>query len=358
MLTDEDLIAASLSAVERSPGDCVLLRRNGRAFMALPSCRHAAMRTLRMYQPQRGKARVSACIARFAVLSGFHHGLLPRFRHTGGKTMLEPPFDGCLSGTAGVMLGSPEHRVRRAVMSYRTRDGFEVAKLAFGMPGKEVIEGEWIAIRALPEGLPGVPDVLGIHHSADFSLLRIAHVEGRPFRPTMTPRALALLDAWSGAADAVDATSLPEWAAIESSLTAIDGGTDVLETLAAQRLVPAVRHGDFTRWNLILRDDGSAMALDWEWGHPQAMPGLDLVHYFLQDARLVDRMPDADALRHAASCLNLPECRELLMRAGWSGSAWPPLLACIAWKQGAGHQDNLRILQAAVHLWSEHAQRR
>ena len=356
MLTDEDFIEASLSAVEGTPGECVLLRRNCRAFMALPSCRHAAIRTLRMYQPQRGKARVSASLARLAVLSGIHHRLLPVFRHTRSKSLLEPPFAGCLPGTAGVMLGSPEHRVRRAVLSYRTRDGFEVGKLAFGKPGREVIDGEWNAIRGLPPGLPGVPDVLGIHHGDDFSLLRIAHVEGHPFRPAMSPIAVALLDAWSGTAAAVEASALPEWAAIESALSSITGGPDVLKSLAAQRLAPGIRHGDFTRWNLILRKDGSAVALDWEWGHPTAMPGLDLVHYFLQDARLVDRMPDAAALHHAVSRLSTPECRELLARTGWAGNAWPPLLACIAWKQGAGHQDNLRILRAAVQLWPEHAQ--
>lgn len=55
-MTDEDAIAHALSAVEAAARDHVLLRRNGRFFMAIPAVRDAALRTLKLYQPQRPMA--------------------------------------------------------------------------------------------------------------------------------------------------------------------------------------------------------------------------------------------------------------------------------------------------------------
>jgi aminoglycoside phosphotransferase (APT) family kinase protein len=114
------------------------------------------------------------------------------------------------------------------------------------------------------------------------------------------------------------------------------------------QLQPVIRHGDFARWNLLRQNDNSLIALDWEWGHPTGMPGLDLVHYFLQDARLVARMEPSEAIRLVCSLLELPLSCNHLDKTGWPRKAMLPIIASLAWKQGAGHQENAEMLEAAV----------
>jgi hypothetical protein len=347
-MTDEEAIHAAMSALHSTPGDYALLRRNGRLFMALPAGRNDAIHALNLYHPQRPKAVLAMTGIRLLVIWGIHRIFLPKLRGIGGQVTLDPEFMGCVPGTAGVMLGSPEHRVRRAILSYQTGVGWEVAKLAFGDEGRAVIDGEAEGISKLPEGTRGVPEIHGVHHGPDFSMLRMPYVKGLPLVPRRTAAALALLESWATDTPARSIREFPEWPAIHATLSKSAAGRFALAMIENLLLRPVIRHGDFARWNLIRQNDGSLIALDWEWGHPAGMPGLDLVHYFLQDARLVQRMKPPQAVRHTCGLLELPRCRKHLEENGWPGNILLPIIASLAWKQGAGHQDNEHMLEAAV----------
>ena len=114
------------------------------------------------------------------------------------------------------------------------------------------------------------------------------------------------------------------------------------------QLKPVICHGDFARWNLLQQAAGELIVLDWEWGHQLGMPGIDLVHYFLQDARLVRRLTDRAAIAATLRDLNRPACRSYLDETGWNGDSLLAIIACLAYKQGAGHQQNGEVLRAAV----------
>jgi hypothetical protein len=248
------------------------------------------------------------------------------------------------------MLGSPEHRVRRAILSYETASGREVAKLAFGEAGKDVIESEATAIDSMPAGLPGLTRFSGVHHGKDFSILRMPCIEGTPLPQQDTSAALGLLQSWFLDNPAIPATGFPEWPAIISALNDLTDSHAAIDQLARLRLKPTVRHGDFARWNLLRRNDGSLMALDWEWAHPAGMPGLDLIHLYLQDARLVERLAPAAAIRRTIEVLGHAPCSGYLEKTGWGAEPLLPVIASLAFKQGAGHQDNADILATAVAM--------
>lgn len=347
-MTDEEAIDHALSAVEAAATDQWLMKRNGRPFLALPARRLAALHALRLYQPQRLKARWFISLMQPVVLAGLHRWVLPRFRHAGGMALLEPEFAGCFPGTAGVMLGSPEHRVRRAILSYMTENGWEVAKIAFGVEGAGVLEPEAEVLALLAGKANGVPRLLGLHRSADATMLRMPYMTGKQLRPGESTDALALLDGWISQAEAKPIQSFTEWPAINSALGNSKEGKRALTWLSKMRLRPVIRHGDFARWNLLRQPDGSLIALDWEWGHPAGMPGLDLVHLFLQDARLVERLAPGDAIAKTRDLLKLPACVAYLSRTGWNDDPILPIIASLAWKQGAGHQQNTEVLEAAL----------
>jgi hypothetical protein len=347
-MTDQEAIMAALSALDATSRGHVLVRRNGRLFMALPVNREAASRTLRLYQPQRIKALLAMVAIKSLAATGLHRLFLPGFQSPGGQIALEPAFEPCTPGTAGVMLGSPEHRVCRAILSYQIGDSWEVAKMAFGAHGREVIEAEAAALSAMPSGTLGILPALGLHHGPDFSVLRLPYCEGRALMSRDAMRGIDLLDKWIRDLPARKACDFPEWPAIQAALNVSDAGRSALDRLAHRFLKPVIRHGDFARWNLLGRSDHRLIAIDWEWGHPEGMPGIDLVHLFAQDARLVHQLgPDA-VVRNVEQSLSLPRCRSYLDTVGWGESIHDVILASIAFTVGTKQQENEQVLEAVL----------
>jgi hypothetical protein len=349
-MTDEEAINAALTAVEASPGNLAVMRRNGRILMALPANGCGAFHVLKLYQPQRPKAVMAACGMRLLSVWGLHRLFLPALRHHGGVVALDPPMDACLPGTAGVLQGSPEHRVRRAILSYQTDRGWEVAKLAFGTAGREVIETESAALAAMPEEVAGIPKSLGVHHHDDFSILRLPYFDGETLLPRQGILGIDLLESWIRDLPARPASEFPEWLAIQAALDTSGAGKLALDRLANTQLRPVIRHGDFARWNLLQSKDGSLVAIDWEWGHPAGMPGIDLVHVFAQDARLVHRLAPDGVVRAVVRALGAPRCRQYLDSCGWNGNVRDVIIASIAFTVGTKQQENEQVLEEILNF--------
>ena len=324
------------------------LRRGGSWLLALPKNAEAAARALGLYQPQRRLARGMVAALHGLARFGLHGRVLQEIHLTGGSTSMSPALSGINPGTCGVLLGSPEHRVRRAIASYRNDGSWEVAKISFGDAGARVLEQEARTLEHLGPLAAGVPRMLGLHRGDDVTVLRMPYLRGRPIPPGESKAALELLHQWVTDQALRSITGFPEWAAIESALAGLENGDQVIENLSKARLRPVICHGDFARWNLLRKADGSLVVLDWEWGHQDGMPGIDLVHYFLQDARLVERLSPADAIEKTRVTLESPACRDYLKKTGWSGDSLLPIIASLAYKQGAGHQENKEILHTAV----------
>ena len=120
------------------------------------------MRALNLYQPQRFKARATITMLRLAVGLGLHRGLLPKVRCHGGMVATEPDLPRATPYTLGILLGSPEHRVRRAIASYQNGGEWEVAKISFGETGARVLEDEAAILEELQPLAAGVPRLLGL----------------------------------------------------------------------------------------------------------------------------------------------------------------------------------------------------
>lgn len=350
-LTDIDVLRQVLACIDPSAVRLHRIRRNGRLLLAFQDDRPSAARTLGLYQPQRTAARLVAAALRLLVGTGAHAWMpanqnlpvLPRRK-------MSPPLGNVIPGTCGVMLGSPEHRIRRAIATYRTEAGWEVAKLAFGTNGSDLLTREAGVLETLATKTRGVPGCLGLHHGDGISMLCMPYLTGISVRAGESTAALALLEDWISDSPSSPLDRYAEWPFITQALAASDLGKSALGQLEEIQLVPVICHGDFARWNLLKQNDGSLVVLDWEWGRENGMPGIDLVHYFLQDARLVRRMPDKDAVTATARQLQQPECLAYLEKTGWSGDPLLPIIACLAYKQGAAQQENSRVLQAALTL--------
>ncbi len=349
-MTDQEVLDQVLACMEPSVESMHVVRRNGSILLALPPGREAAARALALYQPQRTLARLMVTGLRGLARCGLHGGVLSNTRLTGEPTPISPAITGIDPGTCGVLLGSPEHRVRRAIVSYRKDGSWEVAKISFGEAGARVLEEEARALEQLHRVAAGVPRMLGLHHGDHVTVMRMPFLTGQAVRPGESAAALGLLNGWIMGQAPKPITDFAEWASITAALSGLASGGQALERLSRKCLSPVICHGDFARWNLLRKADGGLVVLDWEWGHQDGLPGIDLAHYFLQDARLVERLSPADAIRKTRTILESPDCRDYLEKTGWSGEPLLPVIASLAYKQGAGHQENGEMLKEILNF--------
>lgn len=344
-MTDEEAISRVCRAIDPAATELYVIRRNGRVLLGLSSAETPALCALGLYQPQRLSARAMVTGVKWLVRLGLHRRLLVRVSQEAGRLALPWKAN---AGSCGVLLGSPEHRVRRAVASYRIDDDWEVAKVAFGPEGNSILRREAEIMARLKDRVEEMPGFRGVHEAGGMTFLRMRRVEGTPLRAGESAEALALLEKWESEGPPKSIEEFSEWPAIEAALRGRAGGDQALAALKGSRLKPVIRHGDFARWNLLRRPDGRLVVLDWEWGHEAGMPGIDLVHYFLQDARLVRKLPMVEAVRSVVEVFRSPECSAYLERTGWDGRPLLAIIACLAYKQGAGHQDNSDALDGAL----------
>ncbi len=348
LMTDHEILGRVLSCIDPAAKELRVVRRNGRILLGLPASRSGARRALGLYQPQRPAALILTKALRGFAYLGLLDWVLPKARIETGSSGLLPAISGVNTGSCGILIGSPEHKTRRAIASYQTQTGWEVAKIAFGSEGQDVIRGEACALESLPASTPGLPAVLGLHCDAQISMLRLRYVQGRVLRKGEMNDAISLLKMWIANEPERAITEYSEWAPIHSALSVTEAGRSCIDRLTSFRLKPAVCHGDFARWNLVKQLDGNLVVLDWEWGRADGMPGLDLVHYFAQDARLVSRLKPSDVVRSVRSALTRRECRDYLESTGWIGDVDHAILASIAYTVGTKQQANEEVLNALL----------
>lgn len=349
-MTDLQLLTRVLSFIDPGERQLGLVRRNGRILLGLPGSRAGALRALQLYQPQRPAALYLTKVLRgFAYLGLLERGL-PKARIvmpcSGGGGRISD----VVTGSCGILLGSPEHKTRRAIASYEAQIGWEVAKLAFGLEGKNVILGEARALESLPVGTPGLPEVLGLHCDDELSMLRLRYVSGHVLGRKESRDAISLLGSWISSEPVSSIDEYSEWTVICAVLSKSEAGRQCINRLSKYRLRPSVCHGDFARWNLIKQSDGKLIVLDWEWGRAQGMPGLDLVHYFAQDARLVSRLQPGDLVRSVMMSLSSQECRDYLNATGWGNGLLDVMTASIAYTLGTEQQANQGVLDALLSI--------
>ena len=350
-MPERDLLKRVISITDPSTTGLHLLRKNGRVLLGLAGDSEAAAKTLRLYQPQRSLARVSVRLLQIAISLGLQKLVLPRIPIDAMGTALEPPFPEVIEGSCGILIGSPEHRVRRTIASYQTPNGWEVAKIAFGPESWDVIHGEASVLLSLPENTAGAPGMLALHRGPDISLMRMPYIEGEVLHQGESAEAIAILNAWFSELPPKPMNEFPEWPLIQSALLDHPKAAAVTKHLSQKLLRPTVRHGDFARWNLLRTSEGKIMVVDWEMGAASGMPGIDLVHFFAQDARLVNRLPAAEVVQSMFQSLQAPECRAYLEKSGWGNDTKEAMIASLAFSIGTKEQASEEVLDALLQSW-------
>ncbi len=327
------------------------VHRRGKTLISLPDSVSGAAQALKLYHPQRLEAHLKSRILQGFVRTSLHRYLLKAGEAVKGQDHAHWDFHH-EPATVGIMPGSSDHVVSRAIASYRGENGWEVAKLGIGKEARRMLENEAAVLAILGENGGHSPPCLGLHHQGEMSILRMLRLEGIPHWQGNVDGALDLLEKWHRDLAPKAMEEFQEWEAIRAALETSESGRKALGQLAGRMLSPSITHGDFAAWNLLSLPHGQLIALDWEWGNPQGLPGLDLVHYFAQDARLVRRMPTRAVVHNLVGNLSKSRPADHLARVGWDGSPLEPMLASIAYKQGAKHQKNPELLAVCLEEYT------
>lgn len=331
-----------------------LLSRGGSPLLALPASAEGAQQTLGLYQPQRGLAKLVACGLRVAARSGLHRILLPKTESSaspiGNEQSLLP--SGADKDTVGILFGSAQHRIFRAVVSYRLDGGWEVGKAAVDGAGAQMLEQEAVVMRAIGEQTNGIPPVLGLERAGEGCLLRMPYIQGRSLQRGDLAPISRLLISWLSDAAPQEFELFSEWHFIRTALGKQTRGAEFLSTLEGELHSPTIRHGDLARWNLLKMADGTVTVLDWEWGEPHGLPGIDLAHFLAQDFRLVDRLSDTEVVNETVKALKSSTWSKYLDTSGWKGRELELMIVCLAFKHGAGHQENSELLTSCLNQWA------
>jgi len=321
--------------------------RKGRVLLSLPFSQEGASHAINLYRPQRASARCLMWALNLAINQGLHGRILKHGNHVVRDADLTLDFE-YAADTVGILVGSLEHVIPRAIASYLGKDGWEVAKLGIGPQARQMLRQEAGVLGAIKRFGGSSPSCLGLHEWGDTTVMRMPYLTGPSVSIGETDEALNLLWEWIGTTSPKVISEFHEWRSIRTALETCVGGLGVIDKLSDQVLHPVVSHGDFARWNLIHQTDGRLTALDWEWGILDGIPGLDLVHYFAQDFRLVKRMNSQQVIHEIEKELAKPRARDYLRRTGWGDCSIEPILASVAYKQGGGHQKNPELLAACV----------
>lgn len=278
-----------------------VVSKRGRPWLLLPASPRLARQALTLYPAQSFKAR----LAKAALGCSLQLGIFPGTQPVSLRLSTRAPFVEFLQVTAGTktvpflagLAGNPAAPGQRQVLLLFDDPGASrsVVKTGRGGPATELICREVAALRSLPAGTPGAPQIRAEFEYHDLRAFALDFCPGAApsAADLFAPR--QLLTAWLQPPREVRLMELP-------ALTRLAGrGTNDpwFAPLRSAVVRPALMHGDFAPWNVkVSPRTGTWTALDWERGERDGVPAWDWFHFVIQPALLVQRLaPEAIAAR-------------------------------------------------------------
>lgn len=126
------------------------------------------------------------------------------------------------------------------------------------------------------------------------------------------------------------------------------------EVLSHRNWPVTVHHGDFAPWNIISTSAGLTQAIDWEYGSMQGFPHIDIVHYLLQVAFLINRWSPESVTVYVIKFL----CQSKFAFTECEAMALIRLTARHAYSQALedGHSSNSPLQTWRRTIWDQQTQ--
>lgn len=284
--------------------------------MLLPDEAPKLRRGLALYRPQKWLAGI---VVRFIRSAPFGSRILPHWkgddRSSGPLSEILDQLKGDLNG---LLLGNPLQEERRAILLIDTvSQGGLIVKLGTTPPAIAKIQREGDFIQECHKKGWMMPEIHHFWKEENWSAFAMNFHEA-PARLSQSVLG-RLFKSWAADGRVCALGEYAGWKDLRSVMVECQVDSMTLQELEELELRQTLRHGDFAPWNLLGSDDDEELTvIDWEFGEVDSIPGLDLVHYLIVPALLVDGLAPLDALEAArASLQNEPVFQELMMLWGW-----------------------------------------
>ena len=341
-----------------------VLRKRGRAFLALPRASRAALTALSLYPAQTPRARAARSLL----------GWLLRFGIPAGTSTVtvavspQDPFVAFLASLAaaaaggippcGVLAGNPGNEGRRFVLlvfdpSLRPA---AVVKAGLGPPARALVQKEAAFLQDLAGRTPGVPRLRDVFAGERADALALDFFPGESPRPRHLDALPALLGPWVDTQRTLVLEAAPDWGRL-AEVGAAESWWPVLLAAARHRAVhPAIGHGDLTPWNIRVAPGGGWTVLDWERGERDGIPGWDWFHYVVQVGILVDHLPTSVLVDRVEALLSSETFRRYAGRSGILGFERDLMLAYLLHsaqviKPSEGLPQTRELMRALAGRW-------
>jgi hypothetical protein len=325
-----------------SAGRYDLLLRDNRVLCALPTDSDTAMRTLELYQPQRWNGRILKWCVQQCLKRGRRFPFLKSWLSTGDKPHEEET-------NIGIMVGSTGHHCERAVAVVKSEDHWEVVKLAFGPDSAKILDREAVMLKKL-WAYPSVPEIRDYQTSGNSARLHMTWQDGVAWHSHDISQIIGLLKCWKSNQEPKPLKSYPEWKSILAGFEGLPEWQSRAEEWSQFMLRPSIRHGDLTRPNLRRSPSGALWVHDWERGSFDGVPGLDLVHFLIQDVSFRNLISPQKVIQHVLKQLNAEPCRQWIQAIGWKDGPVPLLASTIAFNIGSEYFKQVELLDILKQL--------
>jgi len=320
-MTDDELCKAlegTGDVLYAFPVFCV--RRRGALLLALPKDRIAARATLKLYHPQAWLARVVVKFLFCLIHLGLHIFLPCRIMCIRKDSPLSPMAQHAQE--IGFLLGNPNAPSRRAIILHSSGQKYWVDKLGIGKLAKSSVMAEVAIIKKLPQNHKGLPIVKEVRVEDDWACYTTPYLQGKSAEKKDYLQIIALLRDWMNYATFQSFKTSKIWQEMVDYVESSDDAVTLkywnqLSNASKLTIKMGLVHGDFAPWNIKVMEDGSIHVMDWEHAILSGPIGWDWLHYMIQMAILVDKLPASEVLEVCRDWARSAEGESFLKDAGW-----------------------------------------
>jgi hypothetical protein len=325
------------------------LRRDGHAFLVLPTSPSLAAETLNLYPAQTWLAR----LMRWALRQWLNLRLplpYPRVACEIDENSSLWAFWVELAATPepefGILCGNHRSPAQRfiALVFGPQREIVGVVKSAHTSEGRSLIEREADFLESCST-VQGIPRLRGRLENEQVQAFALEFVRGEPPQANDIAGLARTLGLWIDLENFVELENIPMWRHLPPCAD--------ISRVGMHRVHPAIFHGDFAPWNIrVFR--GNWVVLDWERGEKIGVPTWDWFHFELQHAILVRRLSTPALLTVAETILARPEFHRYAKTAGVLGHERSLFLAYLNYAiEVLRPTEGLETLRQLRRSWSE-----
>lgn len=327
-----------IAGIATGAGSLYVMRTGGRIALALPSSPQAAKLVVNLYQPQRWKGHIFRHLANASIAGGLSKRF-PHYRNLyAGSPAVTWMRGAAAMGTVGFLGCNPNHGLRCVLTGIEpsSREQF-IAKLGFDASA-QAVSREAEILKSLNGRFPGVIRPITLEKSeavthandeainnsgaassnSEWALLRLPYLGDSSPKWMRDPDVRGILQQWLGR-DSKPLGDMPWPRALFKRLGVNEAPRDWHQRMCALEVRTALLHGDFAVWNL-RHTEGGLVAIDWEWGHENAVAGIDLAHGLRQEVYLIRGMKPEAAVAWMLGQAKSNQWRNYLEECGWAGA--------------------------------------